>query len=356
MIAIPFIILKFRDRWRGILVGQTASYFAARLWLVLITTCWLVLFTNILTTEQMKSSELREVIIGGFALLGLVWFDILIFALVFTGSYILHAFRSRRALETKSVDTERYPRLIVPSLLLYVPFAGAAYWLAAAIFCACSRNGQCHSGGCATIQLATDWILQHAGLLLFIGGIAVQFLTSGFKVAIDIVNYFRGELFHRAPSPFQALSSVIKLRADAAGTTRYELRQRLARLSVDFTDNWGPFRRMDLVAHSLGTMIAIDLLRSAPLQFGSSEVHIVTMGSPYSLIFNYYFPHMFPELRSQDFPAVSGIVNIYRTNDFVGTNLTLSAGFIRDCPKLPRGHADYFSDPDVAAEWASLRP
>jgi hypothetical protein len=218
MLAVPLIILQFRERWRGILVGLTASYFAARLWLVLITTCWLVLFTNILTPEQMGNPKLREAVIGGFAFLGLVWFDIVIFTLVFAGSYVLHALRSRRGLEAKSVDPERYPRLIVPPLLLYVPFLGTAYWLAAKFFCACALKDQCGSGGCATIQWATDWILQHAGLLLFIGGIAVQFLTGGFKVAIDIVNYFRGELFHRAPSPFQALSSVIKLRADTAGT------------------------------------------------------------------------------------------------------------------------------------------
>jgi hypothetical protein len=102
-------------------------------------------------------------------------------------------------------------------------------------------------------------------------------------------------------------------------------------------------------------MIAIDLLRSAPSQFGSSRVQLVTMGSPYGFIFNYYFPHMFPELRSEDFPAVSGIINIYRANDFVGTNLMHSAGFITERPQLPRGHADYFSDPDVAEELARMR-
>jgi hypothetical protein len=183
----------------------------------------------------------------------------------------------------------------------------------------------------------------------------VQFFTVGFKVANDIVNYFRGALFHRAPSPFRAVISVIKLRTDTPGTTRYDLRKRLARLSEDFSDNCGPFRRVDLVAHSLGTMIAIDLLRSAPSQFGSSHVHLVTMGSPYNFIFNYYFPHMFPELRREDFPAVSGITNIYRTNDFVGTNLMHGAAFVKESPQLPRGHADYFSDPDVAEELVRLK-
>ena len=54
MITVPFLILRFPERWRGILVGHTASYFAGRLWVVLITTCWLVLFNNILSADQLQ--------------------------------------------------------------------------------------------------------------------------------------------------------------------------------------------------------------------------------------------------------------------------------------------------------------
>ena len=86
----------------------------------------------------------------------------------------------------------------------------------------------------------------------------------------------------------------------------------------------------------------------------ADSIELVTMGSPYRSIFNHYFPHMFPPPSPEGLAGVSSWTNIYRENDFVGTDLGVGNGDIEDIAEPPRGHIGYFSDEAVAKKIALL--
>lgn len=335
--GLPYFLIRFRDRWRGLLLATAITYISVRFWLALITTCWLLLATNVLRDEW------RTAIVPhaekSMRFLGLVWFDLAVFAAIFITGLVLFEWKTFRDKRIATAGT--WPRLIVPSAILYVPILLAVPWIWAIAFCMCSQWA-CDESKCLWIDTATRTLLFHAVVLLAIGGFLIQFSGGGLKVAHDIVNYFRGDAIHREPSPIKALRDAFFFRPKPALSFRCRLRDRLLALWSDLQHVAGPFDRLDLVAHSLGTMIAIDALRDAPDAFSGPRVRLITMGSPYANIFAFYFPHMFPELRKE--PPVAEFVNLYRLNDFVGTRIANEGSGIQELGGGYGSHFGYFED------------
>ena len=119
----------------------------------------------------------------------------------------------------------------------------------------------------------------------------------------------------------------------------------------DMTSRFGPFDRVVFVAHSLGSIIALDYvqaLRKNPNSSKDIDIDLVTMGSPLEYIFRYYMPHSYPDAAT--FAERHGLAwkNIYRADDYIGTHITVAPNArIEEFPLDPGGHQDYLNDEKV---------
>lgn len=193
----------------------------------------------------------------------------------------------------------------------------------------------------------------------------------------------RGRGARGATTPAGAASN--KGRADATQTvTRphgYWLRERIKdRLKV-LVNQLIRDERPDvlaIVAHSQGTVVALDAIDEEGAHWLAAmpeggRLRLVTMGSPYTHLHHHYFPSSFPShrdrpaLRKRDEdrersdanPGVlSGWVNIFRVDDFVGTHIGASQpvdgedgarrSWPEEHPVPPNGHTLYWVDEHVA--------
>jgi pimeloyl-ACP methyl ester carboxylesterase len=162
--------------------------------------------------------------------------------------------------------------------------------------------------------------------------------AAGLDVMLDVDNYMRTTPRDRTP------------RARIA--ERYTS---LLRYLAAWRDDTGRgYEQVVVVAHSLGTVITVELLRylrasddvvqPSPLRAlglergasGPIGVHLVTMGSPLRQLFGRFFPHLYGWTRADEGDAasdkpsaaplgVSAWVNAYRSGDYVGRQLWRAA-------------------------------
>ena len=143
---------------------------------------------------------------------------------------------------------------------------------------------------------------------------------------------------------------------------RHRIQDRLSTLMAELLANESP-DRVVIVAHSQGTVIALDTLdRDGAGWAEGREIRLVTMGSPYTHIYNRYFPASFPAHRARRNLAPGGVLsgwtNIFRVDDFVGTHIDAprnrSEGnaephWPKECPVPAGGHTMYWVDEAVYA-------
>jgi hypothetical protein len=123
-----------------------------------------------------------------------------------------------------------------------------------------------------------------------------------------------------------------------------------------------------IVAHSLGSVIAVDSLLNSGVWNNRHSVVLITMGSPLRRFFFRFFPGLlFPPSACQIGRNISSRIgnfrwiNVYRPFDQIGASLGLSREDAGKDVRVPRwtrvlrAHTGYFSDPAVrAATNASL--
>jgi len=205
------------------------------------------------------------------------------------------------------------------------------------------------------------------GGIFFIVTVGGLFLRKGLNNALhilmDIVNHF-----YREKLPPPPISEVPK-----PDVTVFTVQQRLEarfRAVLDHVLETENVKRLTVVAHSQGTMIAIDVLWLgwAANRLKGIDVDLVTMGSPFTHLYQYYFPDRYPALfkGSTLSPAwgshlrttVKRWMNIYRVDDFVGTNVDGdSAGdFPQNICIAAGGHTGYWSQPAALQAMSDLLP
>lgn len=198
-------------------------------------------------------------------------------------------------------------------------------------------------------------------------------LRSGFDILLDVVNHF----YFRPTSIKDALHDDDEF--DINETTfengelffseRDKILSRCKKILAHFRDEMDHRPELVLVSHSQGTMVAIESLNDpemAWLRNCFSSVTLVTMGSPFSHLYQYYFFHIYPrlthpfwtELRKQ----TDRWVNVYRIDDYVGRDIafpaehqtpswercsTLEKTIFSNHPVGPRGHQSYWTDVEV---------
>lgn len=354
MAGAMYLYLRHRSLWRpGVMLGFAVLFIVSRLWLVLITTLWLIFLT--LSFDPTTFQQLIADIGGPIRFISLLWLELAIVFAALGISFLVHlvlTHAERRKSGPAAMTGILYPRLVVPESVPLLAVALSFLTVISGITCSCvfSRTA-CELTRCNLIGNSSEAIIANAALFLIGGGLLVQIARGGFKLALDIVNYFRVRIGHHQANPFQAVATAYRFKAITDQTLRSRMQSRLDAMTESFVENEGPFDRVVIVSHSLGTMLAIEALQRWHREGNNSHVvDLVTMGSPYSAIFQHYFPHMFEQASMRLLPGVSSWTNIYRSNDYVGAALTNGEAGIAEVRQRPLGHADYLRDDDVIRE------
>ncbi len=198
------------------------------------------------------------------------------------------------------------------------------------------------------ITSATGFLL---GSSLLLGGI-----RAALDIANDVINYVRFNIAFdkrnvpRGGEPYEWLRPI-----------RGKFNEVIRHLDLAHG-----FDRLVIVAHSQGTVIALDELAHSNFGRGREwlqgiDVRLVTMGSPAAHLYQHYFPVAYPEWGCAEYWGelplrLDGWLNLYRIEDFVGTTMGMGKedaqclGFSESCVGSEGGHINYWRDRRVIRE------
>jgi hypothetical protein len=275
-------------------------------------------------------------------------------------------------------DPERIPRLIVnPWILRCVIVVGM---VGGGLFACRSTIGRWPWDD-FFFSLAIPIAAGAAVVLPIIGTYFRKELAAGLHIVMDIIAHFY-ERGLRFPWPFgkppamNIESFVVEMRVEAR--LRRVLQEILFRIDGQVSD-------FTIVAHSQGSMIAINtlwlawthrLLKQNP-RHPDIKVRFVTMGSPFTYLYQHYYPARYPNLfdihghmnRSwvpktqvwlEDMTldkTVQEWLNLYRVDDFVGTKIQGgSPNFPENAHVGAGGHTYYWHQAEVLARLGPFMP
>jgi hypothetical protein len=206
---------------------------------------------------------------------------------------------------------------------------------------------------CVALMPHIDWPDWFPGRYIFLAAVLVVVLSlalrpTQFKVVLHIVKDVADHL-HRAGRSFP-------VRRVIAGRFHRVLDRMFAQERPT---------HLVVLAHSQGSVIAINGLsqpgEAARLQT-LQAVHLLTFGSPYTHLYQYYFPYQYPDdaldLLQKNVRDKGQWRNVFRTDDYVGTFIAGPDGWPADIPVAPGGlqaHTNYWQ-PDAMREVADLLP
>lgn len=214
------------------------------------------------------------------------------------------------------------------------------------------------------------------GVMAVVAGVLVGALRGGLSRVIAIFTDILAYLNDRDWSPGLRGDNPAPAGMPSGYFLRDRIRDRLSVLVATLVRDERP-GELVLLSHSQGTVIAIDVLRrDGPAWLramgAGGRIKLVTMGAPYTHLYNRYFPTSFPAHRQRAHlgPAAQGgvlsvWVNFLRVDDFVGTHVdaarNLPAGadpplhfWPREIAVPARGHTGYWIDEDVAPHLAAF--
>ncbi|MEM1276819.1 MAG: hypothetical protein AAGH74_09840 [Pseudomonadota bacterium] len=172
-------------------------------------------------------------------------------------------------------------------------------------------------------------------------------LAVGLGIANDIINYMRSD------------DHFGKRRDSYAVRNRIDLR--FVKVARELLERHKP-DELVIVAHSQGTVISLDALRTnssevvgydEPLKALLEKVGkktLITLGSPYTHLYQEYFPDGFETPGQGDLSGGKWRwINIFRKDDFIGTHILPPGGWerhhgIRECPQTGRSIHRYGED------------
>jgi hypothetical protein len=210
-----------------------------------------------------------------------------------------------------------------------------------------------------------DIATQLAGLLvsflLLIFTLVLPGVRAWLHILVDVINHFYRRR-ERLPLPFGP--------EHQADVHDFEVQQRIEcrfRAVLKTLLNDPEMTHLTVVAHSQGTMVAVDVFsltglhdhnrKSMTERLASLEgLHLITMGSPLTHLYQHYFPNRYPPLDDHCWGGLKSTirdwVNVYRVDDFVGTFVGPSVGlkggeYPANVPIEPGGHTAYWRRPSV---------
>jgi hypothetical protein len=210
-------------------------------------------------------------------------------------------------------------------------------------------------------KYAISILLPLTGLLI----LSLKHLRPALDIVLDVVNHFylrpaNEEEFMVDDDEFD-IKKVSAVTGNIEFTRRLAISSRMRRVLRCFAEKYDHRPVLTIISHSQGTLIAAEVLNSDELDWVKekfSAINFVTMGSPIHHLYQYYFPHIYPDI---DQPFWSNLrsrinrwVNIFRIDDFVGTEIPFSDSIENSIgPKCTNhaitiaGHNWYWTDRDV---------
>lgn len=205
----------------------------------------------------------------------------------------------------------------------------------------------------------TSW-LENEENRAWLFGLSVAFVT----LTAVVYSYFRGALALAIGIAKDVMIWFIKKQWSGQGEDLYPVRRRiLARFRTVYRRMMEAhdYENVVVVSHSQGTVIAFEALRRNGLRDALTArgferycaPDLVTMGSPISHIYGFYFAHEFA-VRAEDHLGIGTWSNIFRTDDFVGMDVNVIGkdgkaenGWIDNIAVNSGGHTGYWIDDEV---------
>ena len=367
----------------GINAAQVANAATAGLWFVAIPAFWLALFDRL--PDSAKLPGFQRLLDEGLQLIGFYWGGALVVALIGVLTYA-RLWSWARKTPARSYDRNAPgPRLLVgrwlERVLILASLVGPLMVLLVT-WKQMTRAPALTEVPEHPLEPDPDLIdrfldlLQRGDVIAFEAGVILVALALallpqlrvGLDIALDVINHFRQE-------PDGAVPEGPQPNPESEATTpfvrRELIRRRLRKVLMTTLPRVRP-TELTVLAHSQGTIAAIDVLREGPSWPGPGKgkprCRLVTMGSPFTHLYQHYFPTDYPQLTDRYWQALERLTrgsarakapgksrwfNIFRVDDFVGTHIG-DQPISRQPTDWPfniavdrGGHTDYWTDRQV---------
>ena len=382
----------------GLVVGFLLPALAVGIWGQAIPMSWLAIKESTAALNILTLTHFAQVFDDAIPFLGVQMLMAVVVLVTLIVVLIRYGLWRTRSPMDSHLNGNQAPRLIVHpwmlSMLLVCTCMGvllvSSLWLVNTFGRQQSVGGQpslaAAQGPCETGFAGLNLVLATVNgyaisILVPLGGLFVFFLKQlrpGFDMVLDVVNHF----YFRPTNVSDVLDDDDEF--DIAETTfengklffsrREALHDRLRRILAHYRDKYDHQPELVIVSHSQGTMAAIETINDKDLDwlnnsFGS--VTLVTMGSPFSHLYQHYFAHCYPKLDEPFWvylnQRVDRWVNVFRVDDYVGneidfpeplrfgneqpsttgTQACITQMRCKNIPVGPRGHVNYWSDREV---------
>ncbi len=357
---------------RALIVVNVCSALSAALFVLLLMVAWAAL------SRQIDVPLLAKRIEGALHLFIVVWLTFLLIGLAYGVIALWSWLKKDNHARGQAV---RFPRYIVGPLAVAVIVASALIWplvfLPTMVSFECTDPQglwsvlQICSALGATSSQATAWILGHAkalddfvsvAVMASIGAVILLFAArahfgTALDIVLDVVSHFS-----LSNPPVQSTATRLKAEKPKEHAIWHAIVKRFCSVLEHALAN-GSAQRVTVLAHSQGTMIALEALgaitierkggypanpQRAGLPPGRPRIDLVTLGCPLTHLYQHYFPLQYV-INPAEQSLLQRWINIYRADDFVGRDVASDAGCIepRNFAVAPRGHVNYWSDRDV---------
>lgn len=357
---------------RALTVVNVCTTLSAALFVLLLMVAWAAL------SRQIDVPLLAKRIEGALHLFILVWMTFLLIGLAYGVIALWSWLRKDNHARGEAV---RFPRYIVGPLAVATILASALAWplvflpTLASFECSDARGlwsalHICSSLG-ATSSQATAWILGHAkaldgfvsvavmasiGAVILLVAARAHFGTA-LDIVLDVVSHFS-----LSTPPARGATAKVKAEKPKEHAIWHAIVKRFCSV-LEAALARHAAQRVTVLAHSQGTMIALEGLGAITIQRkggypatpqrvqlppGCPRIHLVTMGCPLTHLYQHYFPLQYAVNPPAD-SLLQRWINIYRADDFVGRAVDSDAGGLQphNVAVAPRGHVNYWSDRDV---------
>ncbi len=263
----------------------------------------------------------------------------------------------------------RPPRLIVNGLLQGCIAVCACVGMMLVLYVSMheySHNGYQGDPLCRLLVEANKYAI---GFLVPIGGLlllSLHLMRPVLDIVLDVTNhfYFRNATTADRVRGFGEDFDIDEVSFDGGDlyySRRDVIHRRIKRI-LDYYRRTLPGQpSLTIVSHSQGTMIAIEVLNDDELAWVNQkfrQVNFITMGSPFHHIYQQYFQHFYPALDDPHWnnlrSRVSRWLNIFRIDDFVGTEIQfpsllpqVQSGDYTNHAVERKGHMLYWCDRQV---------
>ena len=366
----------------ALLIAFLLPALAVGLWGQVIPLTWLAIKESTGALEDL--THFAQVFDDAIPFLGVQMLMAVLVLLSLIAVLIRYAVWRSRSPKQAYLKGNKAPRLIVhpwmQSMLLFCTAAGvvlvSSIWLMNT-FADQGQGSHQLSGLADSLAMVNGYAIS---VMVPLAGLFVFFLTHlrpGFDMILDVVNHF----YFRATNVSDVLDDDDEF--DIAETTfengklffsrREALHDRLRRILAHYRNKYNHQPELVVISHSQGTMAAIETLNDKDLDWLNNSfrtVTLVTLGSPFSHLYQHYFAHLYPALDEPFWvylnQRVDRWVNIFRVDDYVGNEINFPAPIriepqpyraetqafsnqteYQNIPVGPRGHINYWADREV---------